>query len=246
MPSGGIEWVASRISRRRFLMLDNSHLSDGGQFSAASDGQSRASHVSNHKTTTAPKLEKLVHRRGKPSQKKRTEAAAVAEFEGPNDGCVPGIVQPGNDKAATVVPARTAREAAVDALAGDFLMFPDKQGALYVAICSTAACGKQASGTRTSAQARIAVVADGDPKPLVINATKTFVPTPLQARILKALTNQALAKQALANGVCSGEGSRLYRNDGIKELMELGLVKNRRGVGYYRPDAPPPGAIELP
>ena len=70
-----------RIPWRQFLnlMLDNGNLSDDGQFSAASDGQSTASHVSNHKTPTAPNLEKLVHRRGRPSQKKQTKAAAVGE-----------------------------------------------------------------------------------------------------------------------------------------------------------------------
>ena len=33
------------------------------------------------------------------------------------------------------------------------------------------------------------------------------------------------------------EDSRLYKTGGIKELRALGYVKNKRGVGYYRPDA---------
>ena len=52
-----------------------------------------------------------------------------------------------------------------------------------------------------------------------------------------------MSKQKLAREVCSGEGTRLYRKNGIKEMMEAGLVAHKDGVGYYRPDAPPPGAI---
>lgn len=69
---------------------------------------------------------------------------------------------------------------------------------------------------------------------------EAFIPTNLQAAILKALTNRNLTKQPLALEVCCGEGSRLYKPGGIKELKERGMVKNKRGVGYYRPDAPPP------
>lgn len=66
-----------------------------------------------------------------------------------------------------------------------------------------------------------------------------FVSTPLQAAILAALDGRGLTKQKLAEIVSGGEGSTLYRNNGIKELMDEGLVANKRGVGYYRPDKPP-------
>ena len=45
--------------------------------------------------------------------------------------------------------------------------------------------------------------------------------------------------EALADEVCGGEGSRLYRDGGITELKELGKVRHRARLGYYRPDAPP-------
>jgi hypothetical protein len=64
-----------------------------------------------------------------------------------------------------------------------------------------------------------------------------------QQQILSALDGIALKKQQLADGICAGEGTRLYRVGGIKELMATGLIANKRGVGYYRPDAPPDGLI---
>jgi hypothetical protein len=70
--------------------------------------------------------------------------------------------------------------------------------------------------------------------------SEKFVPTDFQRRILRALDKKGLKKQELAAEVCGEEGSRLYKPGGIKELMELDLVRNKRGVGYYRPDAPPP------
>jgi hypothetical protein len=69
-----------------------------------------------------------------------------------------------------------------------------------------------------------------------------FVPPPLQSAILKALDGKALKKQALADVVSKGEGSRLYRPGGLKELMAMGKVRHTRGRGYYRPDSPPPDA----
>jgi len=66
-----------------------------------------------------------------------------------------------------------------------------------------------------------------------------FVPTPLQSAILDALDGKAMKKQALADEVCGGEGTRLYRKGGINELREIGRVDHKHGVGYFRPDAPP-------
>lgn len=66
-----------------------------------------------------------------------------------------------------------------------------------------------------------------------------FVPTPIQEAILKALDGRGMKKQALADIVCNGHGSRLYRSGGIGELKSREMVLNKRGVGYYRPDRPP-------
>jgi hypothetical protein len=72
-----------------------------------------------------------------------------------------------------------------------------------------------------------------------------FLPSPLQKHILDVLNGRALKKQALATEVCAGEGTRLYRPGGIKELRAFGMVAHKSGLGYYRPDSPPPNAIDL-
>lgn len=71
-----------------------------------------------------------------------------------------------------------------------------------------------------------------------------FVPNTLQRRILDALNGRAMKKQALADKVTAGEGSRLYRSKSkrsgdLNELLDLKLVENKRDLGYFRPDAPP-------
>ena len=68
---------------------------------------------------------------------------------------------------------------------------------------------------------------------------ETFVPNDFQNSILQALDGVALKKQDLANKVCGGEGSRLYKPGGIKELMERKLVTNKPRLGYFRPSNPP-------
>jgi hypothetical protein len=73
-----------------------------------------------------------------------------------------------------------------------------------------------------------------------------FVFTPLQHAIHTALKGRALKKDALANEVCGGEGTRLYRKGGIKEMRDAELVARKDGVGYYRPDAPPPELVAEP
>jgi len=70
-----------------------------------------------------------------------------------------------------------------------------------------------------------------------------FMPSPLQTAAQTALEGRAMKKQALANAVCAGEGTRLYRRNGIQELIERRLVQHKHGVGYYRPDSPPDGYI---
>ncbi len=72
-----------------------------------------------------------------------------------------------------------------------------------------------------------------------LHSVASFVPTRLQTAILDALNGRNLTKQKLADAVAAGEGRRLYKPGGIKELRALGLVDNKPGVGYFRPDAPP-------
>jgi hypothetical protein len=83
------------------------------------------------------------------------------------------------------------------------------------------------------------------PAPIIDKGTadSDLVLVPLQQNILLALDGKALKKQPLADIVCAGEGTRLYRKNGIKELMTIGRVAHKNGVGYYRPDAPPAGLI---
>lgn len=66
----------------------------------------------------------------------------------------------------------------------------------------------------------------------------------LQQAILEALDGKGLMKESLAEAL-KVDPSRLYRRGGIGELKQWGMIRHQRGVGYYRPDAPPPGAIEL-
>ena len=66
--------------------------------------------------------------------------------------------------------------------------------------------------------------------------------TSLQKGILKALKGMALKKEVLAKA-CSVDPSRLYRPGGIRELRSLHVVEHKEGVGYYRPDEPPPDSI---
>jgi hypothetical protein len=72
-----------------------------------------------------------------------------------------------------------------------------------------------------------------------------FVPTDFQKQILKVLEGRALKKMGLAREVCGGvdNGNLLYRAHGLKELEAHGRVKWKTKLGYYRPDAPPPGAM---
>jgi hypothetical protein len=70
--------------------------------------------------------------------------------------------------------------------------------------------------------------------------SQPFVPNDFQHAILKALDGRALKKQPLAEEVCGGEGSRLYRPGGLKELMNAGKVSHKHRLRYFRPDALPP------
>ena len=66
-----------------------------------------------------------------------------------------------------------------------------------------------------------------------------FQPTAFQKGILKALDGKAMRTDAL--GAAVGDRSRLFRKGGLNELKDRGLVEHNSSIGYYRPDAPPPG-----
>ena len=65
-----------------------------------------------------------------------------------------------------------------------------------------------------------------------------FVPTPFQKGILEALDGKALRTDAL--GAAVGDRRRLFKDGGLKELRDRGLVLRHARLGFYRPDAPPP------
>lgn len=67
---------------------------------------------------------------------------------------------------------------------------------------------------------------------------RPFVPSPFQKAILEALEGKALRTDAL--GAAVGDRGRLYKTNGLKELLERGIVEHHKRLGYYRPDAPPP------
>ncbi len=74
-------------------------------------------------------------------------------------------------------------------------------------------------------------------------SVRPFVCNDFQRQILDALDGKAMTKEELAFQICGGEGSRLYKTGGIKELMAVGKVANKRGLGYFRPDSPPPDNV---
>jgi hypothetical protein len=71
-------------------------------------------------------------------------------------------------------------------------------------------------------------------------ASGAFEPTELQGDILEALEWKALNADGLSEAV--GVSRRyLYRKPGgIGELIEQSMVRVESGVGYWRPDMPPP------
>lgn len=66
-----------------------------------------------------------------------------------------------------------------------------------------------------------------------------FVPNAFQKAILKALDHQALRTSSLGQRV--GDERRLFRKNGLTELIEEGMVAHHKRIGYYRPDSPPQG-----
>lgn len=79
-------------------------------------------------------------------------------------------------------------------------------------------------------------------------APDAWEPSEYQAAILQALDFRALRSDALVTELDrmgeNGDRTRLWKARGIKELVDRGLVKNDRRVGYYRPDAPPEELVD--
>jgi hypothetical protein len=78
---------------------------------------------------------------------------------------------------------------------------------------------------------------------LVIDRTEPgFVPTPVQAAILKVLDGRAL-RQAELERETGYDRRQLQRETGLGRLRGRGMVRLNRRIGFYRPDAPPPGFV---
>jgi hypothetical protein len=69
-------------------------------------------------------------------------------------------------------------------------------------------------------------------------APKAFIPRAFQLLILEKLKGRALRTDALGNEVKGRR--RLFKKNGLRELMRHGFVQNHASLGYFRPDAPPP------
>jgi hypothetical protein len=78
-------------------------------------------------------------------------------------------------------------------------------------------------------------------------AVQTVILSPLQQRILEVLECKALRKDALVDA-CGGGNLYKPSASGIRPLQELrdaGLVDWKRKIGFFRPDAAPPGVIRI-
>ena len=73
-------------------------------------------------------------------------------------------------------------------------------------------------------------------------SARPFIMTELQTAIFEKLNGTAYKVELLASAI-GCETSRLYKKGGLKELKEAGKVLHKHGVGYYRPDVPPPEQI---
>jgi hypothetical protein len=67
--------------------------------------------------------------------------------------------------------------------------------------------------------------------------------TPNQRAILDALDGQAMKTSKLSR-VTKIDRSKLFRRQCLAGLKESGRVRNIRGLGFYRPDRPPPDLLE--
>ncbi len=70
-----------------------------------------------------------------------------------------------------------------------------------------------------------------------------IVMSTFQQSIYRALDGVALKKNDLSDRVCPDDPSRLYKPNGLQEMRSRGLVSHKRGLGFYRPDRPPPTAV---
>lgn len=85
---------------------------------------------------------------------------------------------------------------------------------------------------------------ENDALPAIAESSTKLILRREEQIVYDALYEKALTKDQISRLV----GGRLYGSNGIlTSLMTNGLIKNRRGVGYYRPDAPPPDrSVEIP
>lgn len=75
-----------------------------------------------------------------------------------------------------------------------------------------------------------------------IGPTRTAVRPlhPIQEAIIRALDGKALQTKRLIAAVEKGLDQGQFFRDYLNPLRESGAVENARGIGFYRPDAPPP------
>ena len=69
-----------------------------------------------------------------------------------------------------------------------------------------------------------------------------FIPTALQRGILKALDGKAMRTDEL--GYAVGDRSRLFKANGIRELIDRDIIAHHPSCGYFRPDCPPQFMLE--
>ncbi len=100
---------------------------------------------------------------------------------------------------------------------------------------------ERVAGWHHSKQASPATIELSNPTSPAQQQSTQIIETDLQRAIMAALDGQALTTEKLANKVSGGDTSRLYKPGGFKELRAVGLIKHKRQVGFYRPDAPPVG-----
>lgn len=100
-----------------------------------------------------------------------------------------------------------------------------------------------AAGGQTTADTSSSLVelpaGDNDQTPEIRASATIFVPSQFQTRVLEALNHRARTATQLEHDL-NVDRRRLFR-DGLNPLTEHGLVDNKRGYGYFRPDAPPSG-----
>lgn len=78
----------------------------------------------------------------------------------------------------------------------------------------------------------------GDNSQLIIEPEDRIL-NEFQKKVLELLDGKALTGKELATALGPDEDPTGLDKKGLKELKNVGRVRNQRGVGYYRPDRPP-------